>query len=374
MPTAPRPSPRAGGYDVVIVGAGPAGATLARLIGGSRKVLLVDRRPASDADSPHAGKCCGGLVAPDAQQWLARQGLGLPREVLTGPQLFVVRTLDMATRRQRYYQRHYINVDRARFERWLVSLVPPSVDVRPGWRFRGIERGPGGLTAVFAGGRDVYRAAAGLLVGADGAASRVRRVAMPGAPAPRAYVAVQEWFEAREPLPYFSALFDPRLTDFYAWTIPKEDHLVVGAALEPTPGANARFERLKASLADFGFRLGPRMHRHGGMLWRPTGAGQIVTGAADVVLVGEAAGWISPSSAEGLSYAFRSAIALADAVLDAPGDVAAAYHARTAALRRNIRGKNLKAPLMYVPWLRNLVMRSGLGAMDVPAGGAGASR
>ncbi|MGE5654476.1 MAG: oxidoreductase, partial [Bacillota bacterium] len=47
----------------------------------------------------------------------------------------------------------------------------------------------------------------------------------------QSYVAVQEWFKVDEALPYFTAIFDPRLTDFYAWTIPKEDYLLLGAAL-----------------------------------------------------------------------------------------------------------------------------------------------
>lgn len=32
-------------YDIAIVGAGPAGATLARLVGGKFKTLLIDKRP-----------------------------------------------------------------------------------------------------------------------------------------------------------------------------------------------------------------------------------------------------------------------------------------------------------------------------------------
>ena len=32
-------------YDLIIIGAGPAGASLARLLGGKRKVLLADARP-----------------------------------------------------------------------------------------------------------------------------------------------------------------------------------------------------------------------------------------------------------------------------------------------------------------------------------------
>lgn len=73
-------------YDVAIIGAGPAGATLARLIGNKLKVLLVDkRRPAESKElSYQKSKCCGGLLAPDAQQMIAKLGLGLPGDVIVG--------------------------------------------------------------------------------------------------------------------------------------------------------------------------------------------------------------------------------------------------------------------------------------------------
>jgi len=356
-----------GGYDVAIVGAGPAGATLARIIGEGCKVLLIDRRPmAADPPSPgQADKCCGGLLAPDGQEMLARQGLGLPRDVLVGPQLFVVRTLDLRTRRERYYQRHYINLDRGKLDRWLLSLVPGGVDVRLGCRFRSFERGDGGFTITLAADGKEYREQARLLVGADGAASRVRRLAFPDTPWPKRYAAIQEWFACPRPPPYFCAIFDRDTTDFYAWTIPKEEGLVVGAALEPVAGAAERFERLKVRLAEFGFRFDRRLRRHGGLLLRPTRVGQICTGGAGIALIGEAAGWISPSSAEGISYAFRSALALADAIEARPGDVLAAYRRNTASLRRNILAKNLKSPFIYNDFLRGLVMRSGIGSMDI---------
>ncbi len=61
-------------YDVAIIGAGPAGATLARLIGDRYRVLLVDRRRSvSAADKAIANKCCGGLLAPDAQKMLSKK-------------------------------------------------------------------------------------------------------------------------------------------------------------------------------------------------------------------------------------------------------------------------------------------------------------
>ena len=83
-------------FDVTIVGAGPAGSTLARMLGKKLRVLLIERRELfrENGRSP-ASKCCGGLLAPDAQEMLGRMGLGLPKKVLVDPQLFVVRAVDL---------------------------------------------------------------------------------------------------------------------------------------------------------------------------------------------------------------------------------------------------------------------------------------
>jgi len=98
-------------YDIAIIGGGPAGATLARLIGNTYKVLLLERRTFQEPLYSGAQKCCGGLIDPDAQKMLACFGLGLPKSVILSPQMFAVRTIDMDNSIERYYQRHYINIE-----------------------------------------------------------------------------------------------------------------------------------------------------------------------------------------------------------------------------------------------------------------------
>ncbi len=348
-------------FELIIVGAGPAGATLARLAGPDRRTLLLESRDLEGRSSGgERGKCCGGLLAPDAQEALAGLGLGLPRGILVGPQLFAVRTIDLDNGLERHYQRHYINMDRAAFDRWLLSLVPPSAEVRTGCRFVGAERAENGVRVryVFRGKENTAETA--VLVGADGGGSTVRRRMFPGRSWPRIYVSIQEWFAVREPLPYFSSIFDRSVTDFYSWTIPKEDRLVVGTAVPLGGNPAHKFAFLISKLAGKGYELGKPLKRAGALILRPDRLSQILIGDGRVALIGEAAGWISPSSAEGISYAFRSAAALARALRPGPDGLAAAHWRRTAALRMNIRGKILKAPFMYQPGLRKLVMASGL--------------
>jgi len=352
-------------YDVVIIGAGPAGSTLARLVGPRHRVLLVDRRPLGREWEPgDPGKPCGGLLAPRAQAELARQGLGVPRQAVAGPQLFAVRTLDVEARLEQLYQRFYVNVDRERFDRWLVSLVPDRVDVAFGWRAESIDTTGDVPFVSFAtpgGGRAGVEAR--LVVGADGASSLARRAVPHSGREPRTYTAVQGVFSASWTQPHYGAVFDRRLTDFYGWTIPRGDSLVAGAAFGSARDANERFGRFIDVLREHGFALGEERSRASARVVRPARPTDIALGAGSVVLVGEAAGLISPSSAEGISYALRSGAALALALGPGLDDALGRYRRAALPLAGEVCAKLVKSSAIYGPASRRLVMRSGIGAI-----------
>ncbi|MHC4564028.1 MAG: FAD-binding protein [Planctomycetota bacterium] len=359
-------------YDVAIVGGGPAGATLARLIGKNYRVLLVDRRRLlAPAGGAGASKCCGGLVSPAAQKVLANMHLGLPEEVLVGPQVFAVRVMDFDNDLQRDYQRHYINVDREKFDRWLLSLVPSRVDVRDGCVVHGVEADRAGGAIRFTRNGRTYNERARLIVAADGANSSVRRWVsqQSGRPArePEKYIAVQEWYDVDAPPPYFSAIFDRTVTDFYSWTIPKGRALLVGSALRVGKGAVRRFGLLAGKLRRRGIISGGLRKREGAFIYRPCRSAQICTSMGRVAFVGEAGGWISPSSAEGFSFAFQSAAKLAEALEAGVAGFEQRYAALTRCLKRSVIVKNIRCPLMFSPLLRRMIMRSGLGALPSAA-------
>ncbi|MDD3927825.1 MAG: FAD-binding protein [bacterium] len=355
-------------YDIAIIGAGPAGATLARLVGNKYKVLLLERRTFEQPLYTGHQKCCGGLLDPDAQYMLATFGLGLPKTVIASPQMFAVRTIDFDNSIERYYQRHYVNVDREEFDKWTESLVPDEVDIRNGSSYLSHEILDDHVRIRYSQGKNKLEADSRIIVGADGAYSAVRRHSFLENDPPKRYIALQEWFENSQNINYYGALFDEDVTDFYSWIIPKDDYLILGSALEPRNSTDKKFSLLKEKLKRYGFELNKCIRRNGTNLLRPQSSKQINIGRGSIALVGEAAGFISPSSAEGFSYAFRSALALADSLVEDFEGWEYIYKKKTIELERNITFKILKSPFMYNKRLRRLVMKTGLKSVNVIPG------
>lgn len=90
-------------FDLIIIGGGPAGATLARLLPRKMHCAVIYR---SDLSKP-----CGRLLSEDAQRSLARYDITLPKDVLVDPQIFSVKTIDLEAGLVRHYQRTYLNTD-----------------------------------------------------------------------------------------------------------------------------------------------------------------------------------------------------------------------------------------------------------------------
>jgi len=361
-------------YDLVIIGGGPAGATLARLASDLGRVLVIEKRPATaDPHSPHWLKPCGGMLVPEGVEALSRMGLSIPQEVLVRPQPLRVRLVDFGSGRQRYYSNIMCrNVDRGRLDQWLLSLVPPGVEVQYDARLRRLELGESSVTVHYRLGRAELSVEARAVVGADGAASRTRRCIVPRRSAPRAYLTMQDWVANANQAPLFTAIFDTEITDFYCWTVPKDDRLIIGAALRAQDEPARRFELFRQRLAERLGVTGRSERRETALLLRPTSMRQLCLGHGRVLLVGEAAGLTSPTSGEGMSFALRSAQVAARALRSRPDDPLRAYRRSMRRTRATLMAKLLKSRALYSPMLRRLLMH--LGIMAVPPPGAGEQR
>lgn len=340
-------------YDVVIVGAGVAGSILARELGrGDRSVLLID------GQNEKRKKPCGGLLAPDAQKVLARLDLTLSKEVLADPQIFAVETVDLVTYRRRFYRRSYLNMDRYAFDRWLLSLVPDSVEIRSA-RVTDVARDNDAFLISLRDGEKEVNVRCLSVVGADGASSIVRSKLFPERRL-RRYVAIQEWYpRSGDGVPYYSCIFDRKTTESCSWTICKDGYTLYGGAFPPKGCKNA-FEEQKRRLEGF-FKesFGEAVKREACMVCSPCRMRDLFTGKDGAYLVGEAAGFISPSSFEGISSALISAMALSRAFSAHKGSVTKEYRRHTLLLRLRLRLKVFKRFALCDPFIRNVIMGSG---------------
>ena len=341
-------------YDIAIIGLGPAGATVSRLLSKKYRILALDRK------INNMSKCCGGLLSPDAQKILASFDLCLPKDVLASPQIFSVKTLDFDNDLERCYQRFYLNMNREKFEKWLISLIPNNVDIINGAICKKIEKNKDGYKIHYMQGSKSFEETAKIIIGADGANSVIRNTLYPNSNIIR-YVSIQEWYENEIELPIYTSIFDKKLGKSYSWTISKNQYFIVGGAF-PEETCNENFEELKAKLSKKGYKFSKDklVKREGCYVYLSNAFNSVHIGKDNIYLIGEAAGMISPSSLEGISYAMDSGRILAEVLnkqlLNSNHD----FFRKTLRLRTKLKLKIIKRPFMYNGLLRKLVMKSGL--------------
>lgn len=364
-------------YDVIIVGGGPAASILAWRMPQDKQVLIVDRRFLLTPERLYEReKCCGGMLDETAQKALAKLGIPVPHEVLVGPQVYAIRAIDFDNQMERYYQKKYVNIDRAKFDAYLLSLAAArsNVTVWQGASASDIQEEKDSVSvSVRKEDGSKERVTAGYLVGADGGGSMVRgylakewQGTAAEKNAPKVYASIQEWHKMPETLPYYVSTFNEQVTDFYSWIIPEGEYMIIGSAIPQGEDVRRRFNLFKADLASKGFDVSKPVKERGAVILRPHFWGSVQSGRGRIFLVGEAAGLISPSSAEGLSFALRSGEKLASSFDGSfPLTIRSKYEKELLSLKISIAIKSLKVPVMYGKTLRGLVFKTKALSMKV---------
>jgi menaquinone-9 beta-reductase len=333
-----------GGWDLVVVGAGPSGAATA--LGAlaadpGLRVLLLDR-----ADFPR-DKSCGDGIAPHVFDALA--GVGV-HDVADG--WTPLRRLALAqgpSSVSRPLARPVWVIPRQVFDDRLVQRAVRAGAVQRRHRVQGLQVGPDEVLVD-------ERVRARVLVGADGAHSVVR-AATGRPPGPRRALAIRGYaptapgWRGRQVIVY-----GERRQPSYAWAFDRGDGLSnvgYGELLGDHHGGPSR-----ALLLDQLEQLLPGAAATG-TDWRahhlPLSGWRLDQPAGRVLLVGDAAGLVNPMTGEGIYYAVATGIlagraaarALAEGAPERAGDLHRASVRRL--LARHLRNTFVAARLSRVP-------------------------
>ncbi|GAA2224005.1 geranylgeranyl reductase family protein [Herbiconiux moechotypicola] len=289
-------------WDVIVVGAGPAGSTAARVAAeGGASVLLVDR-----AVFPRYKTCGGGLLGESLAL------LPEPVRATVESRVAEVVVTERFGRRQRIRRGtpFLAMVRRVEFDQALVdAAVAAGVVFAPGTAVRSIEtpdaRGGGVLLSTSAG---VLRGR--VVIGADGTNSRIGRhvgVELEGVDLgledelamPEGAVGDAETVGWRDVV----RLDWGGAAGSYAWVFPKAGSLTVGV-IQARGSADETRYYLTAWREYLGLADAVELHSSGHLTqWRAPGS---PVRRGPVLVAGDAAGLLEPWTREGISYALRS--------------------------------------------------------------------
>lgn len=283
-------------YDVVVVGGGPSGATAAHdLALAGRSVAMLDRDGRI--------KPCGGAIPPRLIT-----DFDIPASQIVAQ----IQTARMISPTQRAVDIPIENgfvgmVDREHFDEFLRLRAMGSGADRITGTYLRLERDRDGTHVLY---RDKASAAerrltAKIVIGADGARSNVAKTEVPGGDKIPYVIAYHEIIKA----PAANALYDPKRCDviydgrispdFYGWVFPHGAHASVGM------GTGVDGVDLKQATADLraasGLTQCETIRREGAPI--PLRPMDRWDNGRDVVLAGDAAGVVAPSSGEGIYYA-----------------------------------------------------------------------
>ncbi|MBF9029301.1 geranylgeranyl diphosphate reductase [Rhodobacterales bacterium HKCCE3408] len=283
-------------YDVVVVGGGPAGATAAEdLARAGRSVALIDRDGRI--------KPCGGAIPP---RLIA--DFHIPESQIVA-KIKTARMISPTGRRVDIpIENGFVGmVDREHFDEFLRCRAEEAGATRLTGTYKGIERDADGPVVIYrdkASGNET-EVRAQIVIGADGARSNVARDEVEGGDRIPYVIAYHEIIEAPGPRGEYhpdrcDVIYDGRISpDFYGWVFPHGKSASVGM------GSMVRDVDLKRATADLREASGladcTTIRREGAPI--PLKPLDKWDNGKDVVLAGDAAGVVAPSSGEGIYYA-----------------------------------------------------------------------
>jgi len=299
------------GYDVIVVGGGPGGATAAMCCARSGlRVLLLEKM----ARGRH--KVCGGvlpLVTPDVIEQIVEASI--PSEVMAEPpQLGLIYVPPSGKANGGRLPGYTVySIDRDSFDMWMVDLAREAgANVLFSTRFISLHQGDGiSVRAESKGKRLSFQSE--FLIGADGVMSTVRKCLFPDPVSSSMVVGQETWEGIGDCTSDFYTLLSRNISPASSYLIPKNGRAIIGTGVLPRlePSITVALRKLRTWLSEESIFVAKKltMQERGAIPF-----GHITHGKGNVILVGDAAGLCNPLSGEGIRLAVESGEAASSSI------------------------------------------------------------
>lgn len=346
-------------HDLVILGGGPAGAAAANWAAGhGLKVLLIDK-----ARFPR-DKLCGGLFTGRARdEYIRIFGRDLDPDLFEERRAIAFHLGPRPMGRMDDVPAMYLTMRHSLDAHLLALADRAGAILRTGCRVATFDLARDRLTL-----EDGTRISYKILIGADGVTSAVARALFGRSfdPDRIGFALEKEMPPVTDPDILRTVRVDFGVADWgYGWSFPKRGSTTVGVG-----GLHRRNPDMKARMTAYATRLGQGdphgMKGH----FLPFGDVRRRPGLGNVLLAGDAAGFVDPITGEGIGHALASGRMAAEAACVAlregrAGDAGKIYNQATRGLQFNLAIARLLRPIVFSDRMQPLFSRAFSGSSQV---------
>lgn len=318
-------------YDAMIIGAGPAGCTAAKILAENGcKVLLAER-----CKLPRYKSCSGQLIQKTLNLVQTYFGEPVPLAAACAPTENKGMIFTDDGGREFRFEQAGLNVWRSTFDYWLAQkAVQSGAQLRDGTAVLDCAEAHDAVT-VGLKGETAYSEQVRYVVDCAGVTDTLKRRLL-GKVTP--YITTYQTFNSGSidlDYHYFYAYLQPALSEYDAWFNVKDNQLVLGVSVRDSRNIQFYYQRFLAFMKEqHNLKITKQYKAEKWLMPHIRPDCTVNYGKGRVLFAGEAAGFLNPMG-EGISAALESGAAAAKAVLQNFGNadsVCAAYKENTETL------------------------------------------